>query len=170
MGIETALLGAGLGLSVFGISESKRGAKREQRKQVAFDIRSAKLESKAILEEAALEAEEIKRSGELLGKKQAALTAKAGLKLGRGTARDIQEETKRLTEKDVATTLEAAQRKSEQLLTTFGAGTQEVIPQTELERLRKREAEFTALEEGSTTNSNNFIKSNQTNQPFFAGL
>ncbi len=170
MGIETALTGVSIGLGIFRSSRAKKKAKKAQKEETAFDIRSAKLQSKAILEEAALEAIEIRREGELLGKKQTALTAKAGLKIGRGTAKDIQEETKRLTEKDVATTLSAAQRKSEQLLTTFGAGSQEVVAKTELEELRKKEAQLTALESETTSGPGNFIKSKATNKALFAGL
>ena len=169
MGIETVLLGAALGVSVFGQRRAKKEAKRAQAAQVAFDARSAKLESKAILEEAELEAVEIRREGELLGKKQRALTAKAGLKLGRGTAAAIQEETRRLTVKDVATTLEAAKRKSEQILTTFGAGTQEVVSKGEFEQFKEFQREQTALEEGNISGSN-FIKSKKPKQTAFTGL
>lgn len=169
MGIETAILGASLGLSVFGARRGKKDTARAQAEQRAFDARSAKLESKAILEEAELEAAEIRREGKLLGKKQTALTAKAGLKLGRGTAAAIQEETKRLTAKDVATTLEAAQRKSEQLLTTFGAGSQEVVSKGEFEEFQKFQQEQTALEQGNTSNGN-FIKSKKPKQTILTGL
>lgn len=185
MGIETALLGASLGLSIFGASQSKRDAKRAQAERTAFDARSAKLESKAILEEAELEAIEIRREGKLLGKKQTALTAKAGLKLGRGTAAAIQEETRRLTAKDVATTLEAAERKSEQLLTTFGASESEVVSGAEFKEFTKfkqtrqrlgaegvsgAEAEATALESVSAPANNNFIKSKKPKQSILTGL
>ncbi len=111
-----------MGISLYGTSRARQDAAKAQAGQLAFDARTAKLESKAILEEAALEAIEIRREGELLGKKQTALTAKAGLKLGRGTAKDIQTETKRLTEKDVTTTLEGAERRSERLLKTYPEG------------------------------------------------
>lgn len=164
-----ALAAASLGISAFGARESRQRAKREQAAGRAFDARSAKLESKAILEEAELEAIEIRREGELLGKKQRALTAKAGLKLGRGTAAAIQAETRRLTEKDVATTLEAARRKSEQLLTTFGAGSLEVVSKGEFQELEAFKREQTALEEGNIL-GNNFIKSKKPKQTILAGL
>lgn len=166
MGIETALLGASIGLGIFERSQSRREARRAQKADIAFDARTARLQSTAILEEAALEAEEIRRGGELLGKKQTALTAKAGLKLGRGTAKDIQEETKRLTEKDVATTLEAAERESKRLLLTFDPETQRK------EAIGKAlEEAGTALESAIPLGPGNFIKSRSKKQTFtFQGL
>jgi len=175
MGIETVLLGASLGVSLFGARSSKREAKRAQAGQLAFDARSAKLESKSILEEAALEAVEIRREGELLGKGQRALTAKAGAKLGVGTARDIQEETKRLTEKDVTTTLSAAERKSEQLLTTFGASEHEVVSGGEFKKFKEFQKKSSALSqtgmspsaiESELFQNENFIKSKKPVKPF----
>jgi hypothetical protein len=167
MGIGIAI--AGLFLSVAQARDAKQRAKREQAAGSAFDARSAKLESKAILEEAELEAIEIRREGKLLGKKQTALTAKAGLKLGRGTAAAIQEETRRLTAKDVATTLESAERKSEQLLTTFGAGTQEVVSKSQFQKFTKFQQEQTALSEGNISSSN-FIKSPKKPKTALTGL
>lgn len=167
MGIGIAA--AGLFLSVTQSERARRRAKSEQAKGTAFDARTARLESKAILEEAELEATEIRREGELLGKKQRALTARAGLKLGRGTAAEIQKETRRLTEKDVATTLEAAQRKSEQLLKTFPEGGVATIGRTKLEQLRASEAELTALQSGATSNAN-FIRSPKKRETAFVGL
>ena len=169
MGIETAILAASLGVSVFGAAQSRREAKKAQRAATAFDARTARLESKAILEEAELEATEIRREGELLGKKQRALTAKAGLKLGRGTAAAIQAETRRLTEKDVATTLEAAQRKSKQLLETFPEGGVRTVPLGQFEKFREFQEEQTALEEANISRSN-FIKSPNRRKAAFTGL
>ena len=100
--------------------QAKKDAKKNQSAQLAFDAKSAKLESKALLEEAALEAIEIRREGERLGKTQTAYAAKAGLKIGEGTTKDIQTETERLVEKDVTTTKSAAERKSEQIMKTYG--------------------------------------------------
>ena len=168
MGVETILFGVGLGLQLFGAPRARREAKRTQREQIAFDARTARLESKAILEEAELEATEIRREGELLGKKQTAFTAKAGLKLGRGTAAAIQAETRRLTEKDVATTLEAAQRKSKQLLETFPEVEVATIPRA-LKQLRAKEAELTALESAQPSNAN-FIKSKIPKKSTFTEL
>lgn len=179
-----ALAAASFGVGVAQSRSAQRRAKREQAAGQAFDARSAKLESKAILEEAELEAIEIRREGKLLGKKQTALTAKAGAKLGRGTAADIQAETRRLTEKDVTTTLEAAQRKSEQILTTFGAGEHEVVSRREFEGFKehqkaqaeaeRKRSEFgvvspTALDAGTTSNTN-FIKSKKPKQTTLTGL
>lgn len=169
MGIETVLLGAALGVSIFGTRGAKVEARRAQATQIAFDARSARLQSKAILEEAELEATEIRREGELLGKKQTALTAKAGLKLGRGTAAAIQEETKRLTEKEVTTTLEAARRKSKQLLKTFPEEGFRTVSLKEFEKLRTLEKEESALESGVASNTN-FIKSPKKHKTAFTGL
>lgn len=163
MGVDPVSIAVvGIGIGLMGQRRARRDAKSAQRGQMAFDTKSARLESKALLEEAALEAIEIRREGELLGKTQTSLTAKAGLKLGRGTARDIQEETKRLTEKDVATTLGAAERKSEQILSTFGAGAQTVISTTELENLETR---ATSLE--LQRKHSNFMKSKAKSKPLF---
>lgn len=186
MGVDPITMGLGLqavsiGLGLFGTSRARSDAKQNQRQQIAFDARTARLESKAILEEAALEAIEIRREGELLGKKQTAYTAKAGLKLGRGTAKDIQEETKRLTEKDVATTLSAAERKSKQLLLTYDPESQRKEALTPLLESSKQEALTgllpTALEGETTTAPNNFImskgkkvKGRITNNSLFTGL
>lgn len=167
MAALTAIAVAGIGLSLLSQRQAKKDAQKRQAGMMAFDIKSAKLESKALLEEAALEAIEIRREGVLLGKTQTALTAKAGLKLGRGTARDIQAETKRLTEKDVATTLEAAQRKSEQILETYGAGEEDTerFRGREL-RERKKGRELTALEGGQRRRSSNFMQSEKLHVPF----
>jgi hypothetical protein len=167
MGIGIAA--AGLFLSVTQTQQARRRAKSEQARGIAFDARTARLESKAILEEAELEATEIRREGELLGKKQTALTAKAGLKLGRGTAADIQAETRRLTAKDVSTTLEAAQRKSKQLLETFPEGGVATVERRKLEQLRASEAELTALQSGAPSNAN-FIRSPKKPRTALTGL
>lgn len=163
----------GFGLSIFGSSRAKKEAKRTQAEQVAFDARSAKLSSEALLEEAALEATEIRRGGVLLGKKQRALTAKAGLKIGTGTAEDIQRETAFLTQKDVSTVLESAERESTRLLKTFEVGGQELVSQEDAERLRdlrgSEEEQRSALEGLGFSNSN-FIRSTRNNSTFFTGL
>ena len=175
MGVDPVSLGifaVGTGLSLFGTRRARREAKAAQREQIAFDARTARLESKSILEEAEIEAVEIRREGELLGKKQTALTAKAGLKIGRGTAEAIQEETRRLTEKDIATTKEAAERKSKQLLETFpepevGFGK---LPKILLgNRKQKTPEQPTALAEGDRQNGN-FIKSPRKHKSFILQL
>lgn len=146
MGVAVGI--AGLIIQVAQARQARQDAKKAQQQRLAFDARSAKLESVAILEEAELEAIEIRREGELIGKTQRALTAKAGIKLGRGTAAAIQEETRRLTKKDIATTREAAARKSEQLLSTFGAGTLEIVEKERLERVREELGRFQRIERG----------------------
>lgn len=171
MGIDpiTASLGIAAvqtGLGLFGASRKKKDAKKAQKQELAFEAKSAKLESVALLEEAALQAIEIRREGEQLGKSQTAFGAKAGLKIGEGTAKDIREETERLTEKDVATTKSSAERKGEQLMRTYG------VPEPERKHILAggKVAEDINLfnEFGDPLRNDNFIKSKNTTKKLFS--
>lgn len=180
MGVTAALTAVSLGVSLLQSRKAKKEAKKAQQADIAFDARSARLQAKALTREAGEQIIETRREGEELIKTQTARIAKAGVKIGRGTAADILQETREATARDISTTAQRAEREASRLTTTFRASGVGKLPTSiisKAERARKASPDVdifggvlgNAVDAAGPDNSA-FIKSSSTNQSIFKGF
>lgn len=94
-------------------SIAKSTAKNQAEAQAAYEREVAAANAKALAEQAASKSKRIKFDADKLKKRQRALSAKAGLTLGVGTAEDITTETDILAQRDIDITMSDAKRRGQ---------------------------------------------------------